>query len=280
MSKIAVSSGTAQNVANQWQTRKFNRNVCPMTESKVELPVHSKTFRTPAWLAAVAAALAATALAAAATCGVARADETVSIAGSNAVLLRPKAPRGSIILMPGSDGRISAGANGEIKALAGNQLVRTRHSYMARGFAVLVADAGTDLVAAVNYMAAIKRPVTVAATSRGTLRAAEGIARGARPDRLVLTSGFLTVESGSGQNVASILGSPAALPPTLVIHHRHDGCRFTQPYGVEPFVRWAGGRVRVAWLDGGVDTGDPCEARSHHGFNGLDGQVVGFVTRR
>ena len=57
---------------------------------------------------------------------------------------------------------------------------------------MLVVDAGTPLAAAVQYMAAIKRPVTVIATSRGTLRAAQGIASGARPDALVLTSAFLS----------------------------------------------------------------------------------------
>jgi hypothetical protein len=208
----------------------------------------------------------------------ASAEETVSIGGSNVVLLRPKAPRGSIILMPGGSGAIAARPNGEINGLKFNQLVRTRHAYMARGFAVLVVDAGTDLASAVNYMAAIKRPVTVVATSRRTIRAAEGIARGARPDRLVLTSGFLTAESGSPQNVAAILGSPAALPRTLVIHHRQDTCRFTQPAGVEPFVRWASRRARVAWLHGGVSTGDPCEAAAYHGFNGLDARVVSLAT--
>ena len=207
----------------------------------------------------------------------ASADETVSVGGSNVVLLRPKAASGSVILMPGSDGVIAAGPNGEIGRLKGNQLVRTRNAYLARGLAVLVIDAGTDLAAAVTYMAAIKRPVTVVATSRGTLRAAQGIARGARPDRLVLTSGFLTPESGSNQNVASILGNPSALPPTLVIHHRQDGCRWTLPAGVEPFVRWSGGRARVAWVEGGASTGDPCEAAAHHGFNGLDGRVVGLA---
>jgi hypothetical protein len=119
--------------------------------------------------------------------------------------------------------------------------------------------------------------VTVVATSRGTIRAAEGIARGARPDRLVLTSGLLTNESGSNQNVASILASPAALPPILIIHHRQDGCRLTQPAGVESFTRWAGGRG-VAWVEGGVATGDPCEAGGYHGFNGLDARVVGLAT--
>lgn len=207
----------------------------------------------------------------------AQADETVSVGGSQAVLLRPVSPSASVILLPGGSGSINAGPGGQIGALGGNQLVRTRQAYQRRGLAVLVADASTDLSAAVAYMAAIKRPVTVIATSRGTIRAAEGIARGARPDALVLTAGFLSAESGSGSNVMSILGSPAALPRTLVIHHRNDGCRVTLPTGVDPFIKWSAGRARVAWLSGGASEGDPCEARSHHGFNGLDGQVVGLA---
>jgi hypothetical protein len=209
--------------------------------------------------------------------GSAFADETVSIGGSRAVLIKPKAPRASVILLPGGNGAINAGDNGDINGLKGNQLVRTRHAYAARGLAVLVADAGTDLNSAVQYMAAIKRPVTVIGTSRGTIRAAEAIARGARPDALVLTSGFLSAESGSGQNVMSILGSPSSLPRTLVIHHRQDSCRATLPAGVEPFVKWSAGRARAVWLSGGASEGDPCEARAYHGFNGLDGQVVGIA---
>jgi hypothetical protein len=109
------------------------------------------------------------------------------------------------------------------------------------------------------------------------LRAAQGIARGARPDALVLTSGFLTNQSGSDKNVANILGSPAKLPPTLVIHHRQDGCRVTRPDGVDPFIKWSGGKARVVWLDGGANVGDPCQAKAHHGFNGLDGRVVSLT---
>ena len=203
-----------------------------------------------------------------------RADETVSIGGSNAVLLRLTAPRASVILMPGGDGYIAAGPGGTIGNLKGNQLVRTRNAYLAHGLAVLVVDADVNLSRAVDYMAAIKRPVTVVATSKGTLRAAHGIAGGAKPDALVLTSGFLTDGSGSRQNVANILGSPRLLPRTLVILHRHDSCRFTLPAGVDPFIRWAGGKASVKWLDGGTDSGDPCQARGYHGFNGLDGEVV------
>ncbi|HET7848813.1 MAG TPA: alpha/beta hydrolase [Pseudolabrys sp.] len=209
--------------------------------------------------------------------GVARADETVMIGASSAVLLKPAAPRASVILMAGGDGYIGAAPGGVITRLKGNQLVRTRKAYEAHGLAVLVVDAGVDLAAAVNYMRKIKSPVTVIGTSRGTLRAAQGIAAGARPDALVLTSGFLSNDSGSSQNVVNILGSPAKLPRTLVIEHRQDGCRFTAPAGVEPFIRWAHGKARVVWVDGGTSFGNPCEARAHHGFNGLDGRIVSIA---
>src|ERR1700687_3134124 len=192
-------------------------------------------------------------------CGSAFADETVSIGGSRAVLIKSKAPRASVNLLPGGSGALNAGDNGDITGLKFNQLVRTRHAYAARGLAVLVADAGTDLNSAVQYMAAIKRPVTVIGTSRGTIRAAEGIARGARPDALVLTSGFLSLDSGSSQNVMSILGSPASLPRTLVIHHSEDSCRVTLPAGVDPFIKWSAGRARVTWISGGRSEGGRVE---------------------
>jgi hypothetical protein len=95
------------------------------------------------------------------------AAETVTIAGSRAVLIKPAAPQASVILMPGSDGVIQAGDHGDIHGLNGNQLVRTRYAYAARRLAVLVVDVSTDLRSAVDYMAAIKRPVTVVATSAG-----------------------------------------------------------------------------------------------------------------
>ena len=200
---------------------------------------------------------------------------TVQVGGASSVLLKPARPRGALILLAGSDGYIGVGADGAI-AREGNQLVRTRAAYAARGFAVLVPDCCVDVAAAVTYMQQFGR-VTLVGTSRGTQRAARGIAAGARPTRLVLTSGFLSDDSGDRDNVEAIVGSPSALPPTLIVHHRHDECRFTQPEGVKSFLDWATGKARVVWLDGGDDEGDSCGAEAHHGFNGIDGQVVSAV---
>ena len=201
----------------------------------------------------------------------------VSVDGVRAALLMPVGGKasGAIVLLAGGDGQIGVGSDGSI-GKEGNQLVRTRKAYAARGFAVLVPEGNVNVASAVKFMAKYG-PVTLVGTSRGTQRAARGIAAGARPARLVLTSGFLSDASGDGDNVKAILGSPAALPPTLVVHHRKDGCRFTRPEGVAPFVAWAKGKARVVWLDGGRDSGNPCQARGHHGFAGIDGQVVSAV---
>jgi hypothetical protein len=211
------------------------------------------------------------------------ADETVTVGGAQAVLIKPSgAAKGSLILLAGGNGQLNIGPGGAIGSLKGNQVVRTRHAYAERGFAVLVPDANVNLAAAVKYMAGIAKPVTVVGTSRGTQRAAEGIAAGARPDALVLTSGFLSPQSGEGVNrhvIKLVGGSPGVLPRTLVIHHRHDGCRYTLPSGVQPFLDWSKGKASVIWLDGGANNGDPCQAGGHHGFAGLDSQVVSAVVK-
>ncbi|MDB5650429.1 MAG: hypothetical protein JWL62_1949 [Hyphomicrobiales bacterium] len=202
----------------------------------------------------------------------------VSVGGTKASLLLPAKPRASLILLTGGTGRVEIDAGGEISYGGATQLVRTRDAYAARGYAVLVPDVGFDLNQLVAYMAQIKRPVIVAGTSRGTQRAARGIAAGARPDKLVLTSGFLSDESGDRDNVMNILGNPGLLPPTLIIHHRQDACRKTAPAGVAPFQAWAGARAKVTWLSGGSPQGDACEAHASHGFNGIDGQVVSAIS--
>lgn len=198
------------------------------------------------------------------------AEEVVTIGSGRAVLDKPAGARAGIILVAGGDGYLNITADGRITRLAGNQLVRTRGAYRAAGLAVLTVDIGVDLGAAVQYMRGIVRSVTLAGTSRGTVRVAQAVATGARPDAVVFTSGMM-------RQVQGILRSPGSLPRTLVVHHRNDGCRGTTPEAVEPFKQWGGGKVRVVWMTGGRDEGDPCQANGHHGFKGLDSRVVAAV---
>lgn len=210
---------------------------------------------------------------------IASGGETVTVSGIENILIRHANARGSLILLTGGDGRLEVGTNGHFRSGADNVLIRNRDGFAAKGYNVLLVDKGTNLATAVETMAGLKRPVTVVATSAGTPRAAEGLLKGAKPDRLVLTSGFLSKESGPSESVIDILRSPGLLPPTLVVHHRQDGCRFTKPAGVAPFQAWAGERATVKWLEGGLQTGNPCRSRAHHGFNGQDAELVLLVTQ-
>lgn len=200
----------------------------------------------------------------------AMADQAVSVGGAMALLNKPAAPRASVILIPGGDGYLGVNADGSFTGLRGNSLVRTRKAYLAHGVATLTIDSGVNVAAAVEYMRKIARPVVVAGTSNGTLRVPNALA--AKPDGIVLTAGRL-------DDVKSRIGSPGALPRTLVVHHKRDECRVTPPSAVEPFKAWGGSRVRVVWMGGGVTVGNPCQARAYHGFNGLDGQVVATVAQ-
>ncbi len=199
----------------------------------------------------------------------ARCEQVVTVGGARALLDKPSAPKGSLILIPGGDGVMGINLDGTFSSLGGNQLVRTRKAYVGYDLATLTVDRGVDIGAAIAFMKTVAQPVTVAATSRGSLRVPGAL--GAKPDALVLTSAFLA--EVRTQTAA------ASLPRTLVVHHRLDGCRHTPPSGVEPFLAWSKGRATVAWMDGGSDTGDPCQAKGYHGFHGLDSQVVATVAR-
>lgn len=196
------------------------------------------------------------------------ADQAVSVGGAMALLNKPASARASAILIPGGSGELGVRPDGSFSGLRGNQLVRTRKAYLAHGIATLTIDRGVNVAEAVNYMRKIASPVVVVGTSRGTLRVAQSL--GAKPNGIVLTAGMLN-------EVRSQIGSAGALPRTLIVHHRKDGCRVTPPSAVEPFKVWGGGKVTVVWIDGGRDSGDPCQAGGYHGFSGLDGRVVSAV---
>jgi hypothetical protein len=206
--------------------------------------------------------------------------ETVDVNGVKNILIRAEHPKGSILLLTGGDGRLNVMDGARFTDGADNVLIRNRDAFAAAGYDVLLVDLGTNLAAAVDYMAKLKRPVIVIGTSKGTQRVAEGLVQGAKPDKLVLSSGFLSAASGPGDSVAAILKSPKLLPPTLVIHHRDDHCRWTNPAGVAPFQSWAGGRAEVAWVSGGQDdAANSCRFSAHHGFAGQDETFVPLILK-
>jgi len=87
---------------------------------------------------------------------------------------------------------------------------------MLRGVAVLSSMRAPIFNSAVQYMTTIKRPVTFIGTSRGTIRAAEGMAARGSADALVLTSGF-SARGRAAVKMSCRSSAHRLLPPPLSI---------------------------------------------------------------
>lgn len=154
-------------------------------------------------------------------------------------------------------------------------LVRNQHVFGARGIAAQMTTSASEAAAMVQSLKAQGLRVTLVGMSAGSKTVAEAIAAGARPDRVVFAAAFL--DAAQPGSVPGTLGSPALLPPTLVVHNRNDQCQFTPPEAVAGFVRWSGGRARVAWVTSSVSQSPPCRALSPHAFHGADAAAIGPI---
>ncbi|NTJ35859.1 alpha/beta hydrolase [Agrobacterium rhizogenes] len=202
----------------------------------------------------------------------------MDVGGVANILVQVDNPKGSLLLLAGGSQRLNVGADGTFTDQPLSAVIRNRDAFAASGFNILLVDKETSLREAVEYMGRLKRPVTIVSLSNATQRTAKAVVQGAKPDKIVLASGELNALSGPLDGVADILHDPALLPPTLVVHHRKDSCRVTNPAGVAPFQVWAGDYVRkVVWIDGGTEGTGGCASLGYHGFGGRDAELVSEV---
>jgi hypothetical protein len=64
--------------------------------------------------------------------------------------------------------------------------------------------------------------------------------------------------------------------PVLVVHHENDPCPICSPSLLRELKLPPNGKLVME--SGGASTGDPCEAFSHHGYNGIEGTVVADIS--
>lgn len=221
------------------------------------------------------------------------------------LLLNPGNPVACVVLFAGGDGALGLsgqpGGPGAMASLGGNFLVRSRAMFAARGLAVATVDAPSDrqggmgddfrsgaahaqdLAAVAAYLhQATGRPVWLAGTSRGTVSAASLAVRLGRDiDGLVLTSTI--TRSMRGKKTPVLLNGVFSLDlaeirvPTLVLAHADDQCEITPPRDVSRLAEKLknAAKVETKVLDGGdPPISGPCEARSGHGFLGVEEQAV------
>ncbi len=205
----------------------------------------------------------------------------------------------ALVLFAGGNGGLQLSRQGDLGGGRGNFLARSRDLFAARGFAVAVIDAPSDRQSApylngfrqtaehaadVRAVVADLRhrfglPVVLVGTSAGTVSVAAtalALRDSGGPDAIVLTSTILwnrpSMPSVSDMPVQSLT------VPVLLVHHEADACRFCPPPLLQALADRLQAPHEVRTYGGGLDTGDPCEARSHHGFNGLEDRVVADVS--
>ena len=218
------------------------------------------------------------------------------------VYITPPQPKAAVILFAGGHGGLQIADDGAFGWGKGNFLVRARQLFADAGLAVAVIDAPSDRkapaflsgyrqtrehaadVAAVIAWLKQQAPVPVwlAGTSRGTQSAAYiatelSPAQGG-PDGLVLTATILT--DPKGRAVPNMPLEKVRIP-VLVVHHEQDGCRLCAFSDMPPLMSRlaATPKSELITMSGGKNVGDPCEAMAHHGFNGLEPEVVGRISR-
>lgn len=212
------------------------------------------------------------------------------------LVIAPAQPKATVILFAGGHGGLQIYPNGSLKWGNGNFLVRTRQLYADQGLLTVVIDTpsdrqtlpflngfrqtpqhATDVKAVMAWVREqAKVPVWLIGTSRGTqsvgylgteLQGADG------PDGIVLTSTVLVDDRG---RPVPAMPLHRVKVPVLVVHHVQDGCR-SCPFAQVPAMldKFTGApKKELLAFKGGRDEGDPCEAAGHHGYAGIERDVV------
>jgi hypothetical protein len=163
------------------------------------------------------------------------------------------------ILMPGSSGIVP-----------GDFLVRNEGNFNRAGIRTILTTSPASAASSVAAEAAAGHKSVVVGMSRGAGDAAAALAAGAKPAGVVLVSGVYSRVIGTT--------SPDQWPPTLVVHHAADVCKFTLPGAATEFVAWARGRARLHWINTtGEPSSNPCNAQGAHGFFRKDGPAVAAI---
>jgi pimeloyl-ACP methyl ester carboxylesterase len=218
------------------------------------------------------------------------------------IVITPDKSVAAVVLFAGGHGGLQISPEGFTKWGDGNFLVRTRQMFASKALMVAVVDAPSDrqnppylggfrqrpehaadikaVIAWLKLQADI--PVWLVGTSRGTQSVASIATQLAPsdggPDGIVLTSTMLTDVKGVRPVPEMPLGKISV--PTLVVHHKWDGCPYCKYDDLPNLMNklTATSRKELIAFEGGQSKGDPCEAMAYHGFNGIEQQVVSRIT--
>lgn len=215
------------------------------------------------------------------------------------LVMAPAEPKATVILFAGGHGGLQISGEDAFKWGIGNFLIRSRGLFKDQGLLVIVVDAPSDRQIA-PYLSGFRQtpehvmdikavvawargqakiPVWLVGTSRGTQSAAfvaTELDGPDGPDGLVLTSTILT--DNKGRPVPDMALEKIRIP-VLVVHHEQDACSHCAFQEIPRLMEKLSNSSRKKMLSftGGENRGDACEAKSYHGFNGLEKEVVSQI---
>ncbi len=222
------------------------------------------------------------------------------------ILIKPDNPTASVILFAGGHGGLGlTGAEG-FEWGEDNFVVRTRRDFAAKGFMVAVIDAPSDrtqlgakfrmsrkhagdMAAVAKYLKGLKDvPVWLVGTSMGTFSAASvAIKKRKLISGLVLTSTMTGVPedwsiAGKYPDGVVSMNLRKVRAPTLIVSHQDDQCEHTPASDATKLKDGLvnSSVVKIVLVSGGdAPQSDACQAKSQHGFYGVESEAVDAISK-
>lgn len=216
------------------------------------------------------------------------------------IFLSTPEPKATLLLFVGGNGGLQIFPGGSAKSFEGNFLFCSLREFASHGFNVAVIDAPSDrmkspflygfrhseehsedikeIIKFVQRQA--KKPVWLIGTSRGTesamsvglkLQGLEGL------QGLVLTSTILARDVDEKTNIpVQLLPVNDLQLPVLIVHHELDGCKYSLFSDLPKLRSQLNPKAftEILSITGGTTGSSPCEGRSHHGFQGVESDVI------
>lgn len=205
-------------------------------------------------------------------------------------------PKGTVVMFPGGAGTIGIEKDGTI-AHEENFLVRTRDSWLERGYAVLLVDAIGDrslrgersTVAYAEVTRKVVRfaqqqgsgPIWLIGTSQGTIAAMNGAAHQTNGGiaGVVLTES-VSIPGKRSQETVFDAHPQDVVVPALVVANQGDHCDVALPSEADAIARsMSHARVTVLRVASGLTRSrEACNSLSPHGYYGIEDHVVDEIT--
>ena len=210
-------------------------------------------------------------------------------------------PKGIVILFAGGNGKLFLHKDEE-QWRVGNFLVRSRGIFASSDYVVATIDSPlkrkngmkdgfrtssehiSDIKVVIKYLKNkyLNKKLYLIGTSRGT----ESVAYLAINikndiDGIVLTASVTNSKKYKRGTTVVDMNLDEITVPTLIISHKNDGCKVTPPNQSPEIYNMLNEKItkELVYVSGGYEeSSNLCKAKTHHGFLGIENNVVNLVT--